>query len=39
MGGGVLKIKYLYIPFFPLPAHGGRMIFEQTLDRTEIGEK
>ena len=29
----------LYIPFFPLSAYEGRVIFEQALDRTEIGEK
>lgn len=35
-GGGELKRKYLYVPFFPLSAYGGRVIFEQAVDRTEI---
>ena len=29
----------LYIPFFPLSAYESGVIFEQALDRTEIGEK
>lgn len=37
-GGGRLKINCTF-HFFPLSAYESRVIFEQALDRTEIGEK